>query len=128
MIFMLAFTSFLTKGAGIFSSKGKCTADFVVAYPASSVLCDFVLLEGAGADLCAILKGTIITFGEILAYRICCKRTERHRRLRESWKLVKSLRVKEMIVEGESAFALVNYDLLSPKGSPFLSTWLNSGK
>jgi ketosteroid isomerase-like protein len=37
------------------------------------------------------------------------------------WKLVKSLRVKEMIVEGESAFALINYDLISPKGSPFSS-------
>ncbi|HUK49469.1 MAG TPA: hypothetical protein VLV18_00415 [Terriglobales bacterium] len=37
------------------------------------------------------------------------------------WKLVKGLRVKEMIVEGASAFALVNYDLLSPKGTPFSS-------
>ena len=32
------------------------------------------------------------------------------------FKLVKGLKVKEMIIEGESAFALVNYDLLSPKG------------
>jgi len=37
------------------------------------------------------------------------------------WKLVKGLRVKDMIVEGESAFALVGYDLVSPKGSPFSS-------
>ena len=37
------------------------------------------------------------------------------------WKLVKSLRVKELIVEDESAFALVNYELVSPKGSPFSS-------
>jgi ketosteroid isomerase-like protein len=37
------------------------------------------------------------------------------------WKLVKSLRVKEMIVEGDNAFALISYDLVSPKGSPFSS-------
>ena len=30
--------------------------------------------------------------------------------------LVRGARVKEMLVVGESAFALVNYDLLSPKG------------
>ena len=35
------------------------------------------------------------------------------------WKLVRGLRVKEMIIEGASAFALVNYDLVSPKGTPF---------
>jgi ketosteroid isomerase-like protein len=35
------------------------------------------------------------------------------------WKLVRNLRVKELVVEGERAFALVNYDLVSPKGTPF---------
>jgi ketosteroid isomerase-like protein len=30
--------------------------------------------------------------------------------------LVKKAKVKEMLVDGRSAFALVNYDLLSPKG------------
>jgi len=37
------------------------------------------------------------------------------------WKLVKGLRVKEMIVDSERAFVLVNYDLVSPKGTPFSS-------
>jgi len=32
------------------------------------------------------------------------------------FKLVRGLKVKEMIVDGESAFALVTYDLVSPKG------------
>ncbi len=32
------------------------------------------------------------------------------------FKLVKGLKEKEMIAEGVSGFALVNYDLLSPKG------------
>lgn len=32
------------------------------------------------------------------------------------FKLVQGLKVKEMVVEGESAIALVNYDLVSPKG------------
>jgi ketosteroid isomerase-like protein len=32
------------------------------------------------------------------------------------FKLVKGLRVKETIVEGGRGFALVNYDLVSPKG------------
>ncbi len=37
------------------------------------------------------------------------------------FKLVRSLRVKELIVDGEKACALVNYDLISPKGNPFSS-------
>ena len=37
------------------------------------------------------------------------------------FKLVRGLKVKEMIVEGENAFAIVNYDLESPKGSAFSS-------
>ena len=32
------------------------------------------------------------------------------------FKLVKGLKVKEMIVNGDKAFVLVNYDLVSPKG------------
>jgi ketosteroid isomerase-like protein len=32
------------------------------------------------------------------------------------FKLVKGLKVKTMIIEGESACAVVNYDLVSPKG------------
>ena len=32
------------------------------------------------------------------------------------FKLVRGLKVKEMVVEGGRAFALVNYDLVSPKG------------
>jgi ketosteroid isomerase-like protein len=35
--------------------------------------------------------------------------------------LVKGLKVKEIVVEGETAFALVHYDLASPKGTPFSS-------
>jgi len=35
------------------------------------------------------------------------------------FKMVKGLRVKETVVEGERAFALVNYDLMSPRGKPF---------
>ncbi len=37
------------------------------------------------------------------------------------FKLIRSLKVKEMIVENESGFALVSYDLVSPKGKSFLS-------
>ncbi len=37
------------------------------------------------------------------------------------FKLVRGLKVREMIVEGESAFALVNYSLESPKGTAFSS-------
>lgn len=32
------------------------------------------------------------------------------------FKMVRAVRVKEMIVEGEAGFALANYDLVSPKG------------
>lgn len=32
------------------------------------------------------------------------------------FKLIKRLHVKEILTEGENGFALVNYDLLSPKG------------
>jgi len=35
------------------------------------------------------------------------------------FKLVKALKVEEMIAEGNSGFALVRYDLVSPKGKPF---------
>jgi len=35
--------------------------------------------------------------------------------------LVRGAKVKEMLVVGESAFALVNYDLLSPKGKTMAS-------
>jgi ketosteroid isomerase-like protein len=35
------------------------------------------------------------------------------------FRLVRSHRVKEMVVEGGSAFALVNYDLVSPTGKTF---------
>jgi ketosteroid isomerase-like protein len=35
------------------------------------------------------------------------------------WKLVKGLKVREMIVEGERAFAIVNYALVSPTGKSF---------
>lgn len=37
------------------------------------------------------------------------------------FKMVRGLRVKGLIVEGEAGFALVNYDLVSPKGRPFSS-------
>jgi hypothetical protein len=37
------------------------------------------------------------------------------------FKMVRSLRVKLMIVENENACALVKYDLLSPKGKTFSS-------
>lgn len=37
------------------------------------------------------------------------------------FKLVKSLKVKAMIIEGESACAIVNYDLVSPKGKSLSS-------
>ena len=32
------------------------------------------------------------------------------------FKLVKNLKITDMVVDGEKAFALVNYDLASPKG------------
>ena len=35
------------------------------------------------------------------------------------FKLVKRLHVKEILTEGEKGFALVNYDLISPKGKEF---------
>ncbi len=37
------------------------------------------------------------------------------------FKLVKGLKVKTMIIDGESACAVVNYDLVSPKGKSFSS-------
>lgn len=37
------------------------------------------------------------------------------------FKLVRGLRVEELITEGTSGFALVSYDLVSPKGTPFSS-------
>ncbi len=37
------------------------------------------------------------------------------------FKLVRGLTVKEMAIEGEKAFALVNYSLVSPKGRSFSS-------
>ncbi len=37
------------------------------------------------------------------------------------FKLVRGLTVKEMAIEGEKAFALVNYNLVSPKGRSFSS-------
>jgi len=37
------------------------------------------------------------------------------------FKLVRGLTVKEMAIEGEKAFALVNYSLVSPKGKSFSS-------
>ena len=37
------------------------------------------------------------------------------------FKLVKGLKVKELMASGEKAFALVNYDLVSPKGKSFSS-------
>jgi ketosteroid isomerase-like protein len=37
------------------------------------------------------------------------------------FKLIRGLRVKEIIVEDENACAIVNYDLMSPKGNNFQS-------
>ena len=37
------------------------------------------------------------------------------------FKMVGDLKVKELITEGETGFALVRYDLISPKGKPFSS-------
>jgi ketosteroid isomerase-like protein len=37
------------------------------------------------------------------------------------FKRVRSLQVKEMITEGASGFAIINYDLVSPGGKPFSS-------
>jgi ketosteroid isomerase-like protein len=37
------------------------------------------------------------------------------------FKLIRDLKVKELIVENESACALVRYDLMSPKGKNFAS-------
>jgi ketosteroid isomerase-like protein len=37
------------------------------------------------------------------------------------FKMVKGLRVKELITEGDSGFAIISYDLVSPKGKPFSS-------
>jgi ketosteroid isomerase-like protein len=37
------------------------------------------------------------------------------------FRMIKSLKVKQMIVENENAFTLVSYDLLSPKGTKFSS-------
>ena len=37
------------------------------------------------------------------------------------FKMVRGLRVKELITEDISGFALVSYDLVSPKGRPFTS-------
>jgi len=37
------------------------------------------------------------------------------------FKMVRGLRVREMIAEGDSGFALVGYDLISPSGEPFSS-------
>ena len=37
------------------------------------------------------------------------------------FKMVRSLKVKEMIVENEKACALLKYDLMSPKGKSFSS-------
>jgi ketosteroid isomerase-like protein len=38
------------------------------------------------------------------------------------FKLVKSLKVEKLLIEGENAAAIVNYDLVSPKGKSFSST------
>ncbi len=37
------------------------------------------------------------------------------------FRLVRGLKVKELIVDGETGFALVGYDLVSPKGRSFSS-------
>ena len=37
------------------------------------------------------------------------------------FKMVKGLRVKELLTEGDTGFALVSYDLISPKGRQFTS-------
>jgi len=37
------------------------------------------------------------------------------------FRMIKGLKVKQMIVENENAFALVSYDLVSPKGTSFSS-------
>jgi ketosteroid isomerase-like protein len=37
------------------------------------------------------------------------------------FKMVKGLKVKQMIVENGNAFAIVSYDLMSPKGKSFSS-------
>jgi ketosteroid isomerase-like protein len=37
------------------------------------------------------------------------------------FRMIKSLNVRQMIVENENAFALVSYDLVSPKGTKFSS-------
>ena len=37
------------------------------------------------------------------------------------YKMIRSLRVKELISQGDSGFALVSYDLTSPKGHHFTS-------
>lgn len=37
------------------------------------------------------------------------------------FKMVRGLRVKEMLVEGDRGFALVHYDLVSPRGRTFSS-------
>jgi hypothetical protein len=35
------------------------------------------------------------------------------------FKMVKGLKVKELMVEGDTGFAIVGYDLVSPRGRPF---------
>lgn len=37
------------------------------------------------------------------------------------FKMVKALQLKEQVTEGESAFTIVRYDLVSPKGKAFAS-------
>jgi len=37
------------------------------------------------------------------------------------FKSVRGLRVREMITEGDSGFAIVSYDLITPRGKPFTS-------
>jgi ketosteroid isomerase-like protein len=37
------------------------------------------------------------------------------------FRMIKGLKVRQMIVENENAFALVRYDLVSPKGTSFSS-------
>jgi hypothetical protein len=37
------------------------------------------------------------------------------------FRMIKGLKVRQMIIENDNAFALVNYDLVSPKGTGFSS-------
>lgn len=66
--------------------------------------------------------GHLLSEDFLLSGTVAQESRERNAYVNNSFfKMVKGLKVKEMIASGESAFALVSYDLVSPKGKNFSS-------